>query len=566
MTLATADDPTLASGRIVPIVDGLRSIESGAIVGLRYEELGELNRGGWGQVLRAYDRHLSCDVVIKKLLPEYRDHPEATARFFHEACITARLAHPGIVPVHDVGHDAATGLPFYVMKWLRGKTLGECLREHNAWPNSRNKDRSQRDLLVRFQQLCQTISYAHDHGVVHRDLKPSNVLIGEFGETVALDWGLAKELDSGTNAALGYSKHLRKRGATAFVKPGNGTTSSDDLTAAGAVLGTAAYMSPEQAQGESHRVDRRSDVFSLGVILYEILTGRSPFRCPTSHETMQHVIRSEYVPVRRAAKQVPRSIAAICEKSLSRAPDDRYANANDLAKDLDAFLAGDSVLAYPEPWWSKLDRVATKYRSMFWTALISLFFIATTATFAAATIRMAHRNEKAARTLAEREHAEKAVALERETIAHHEAVTQLESARESVDSWLLDLDSDLTRYPGMDALRLHLIDRAGQHYETLANQTANTPLMNLEVARAKIQLAEIERAKGRLDHSITGYESAIEQLDQIPSDVDADWRVSPEFNGPKPKSDWLVQFLIPRRIPRRLPSLPTKPPWPWKRC
>lgn len=470
----------------------------------RYQEIEEINRGGCGMVLRAYDRHLQCEVALKRMLPELANDSKLQTRFFHEARVTARLAHPGIAPIHDVGQTA--GSPYYTMKWLRGQTLADLLKDRSQVQPASS---SFRELLIRFRHVCQTLSFAHERGIVHRDLKPSNILIAQYGETIVLDWGLAKELGS----TVSTSCELVDASTNILNASSNGPLPSESaLTTVGSVLGTVAYMSPEQAAGQLHLVDQRSDVFALGVILYEILTGTSPFRCPTQQETLQHTLRCEYRPLKTVRPRLPVALVAICETALQHDPNARYAHAGEMERDIQAWLAGESVSAFREPWWFMLDRLANKYRTIFWSVLVSLLCIASISIVSTLSVTTAHWNERRARTAAESAHAEAVQALSRERVSHQEAVTQLQEARASIDGWLLGLDSVLALYPGLSPLRNQLFHQAIDYYTLLSDQAAESDVVRLEVIRAKIRLADLQRLNHCNDDARQNYHQAIEQL------------------------------------------------------
>jgi eukaryotic-like serine/threonine-protein kinase len=228
----------------------------------------EIARGGMGKIVAAEDRRLGRPVALKQLLDPSGDQ---LARFQREALITARLQHPGIVPVYEAGRWP-TGEPFFAMKLVSGRPLDKVIGEA-----TRLADRLA--ILPRLAAACDAIAYAHSQRIIHRDLKPGNVLVGDFGETVVIDWGLAKDLD----ASDGFDSTART--PRADKKPASATTSdSATLTVAGAVMGTPAYMPPEQARGEP--VDQRADVFALGAMLYHVLAGVPPYNARTATDVI----------------------------------------------------------------------------------------------------------------------------------------------------------------------------------------------------------------------------------------------------------------------------------------
>jgi tetratricopeptide (TPR) repeat protein len=251
--------------RLDRLAERLRFTDSRDNSALSFDLLEEISRGGMGVVLRGHDRIFDRDLAIKVLPEHYCDRPDLVRRFIEEARITGQLQHPFIVPVHELGY-LSDGRPYFAMKLVKGRTLAELLRERLIPVEELPR------FLKIFEQICQTIAYAHSKGVIHRDLKPSNVMVGTFAEVQVMDWGLAKlliEAPAGADLFAPASPDQE-------TEPG-GNGEAPDRTQAGSVLGTFAFMPPEQAQGEVERVNRRSDVFGLGAILCEILTGQPPY-------------------------------------------------------------------------------------------------------------------------------------------------------------------------------------------------------------------------------------------------------------------------------------------------
>jgi serine/threonine-protein kinase len=271
-------------------------------VGGRYRVGGEVAHGGVGAVLRAHDLELDRPLAVKVLLPGHQGQPEQTGRFLAEGRVTAQLQHPGIPPVHDVG-TLPDGRLFFAMKLIEGCTLAQLLRVRPGPSHDLSR------FLRYFEAVCQTVAYAHSRGVIHRDLKPSNVMLGAFGEVYVMDWGLARSLASRGPSGVGRA---------------DDAGSPADETVMGSVLGTPAYMAPEQARGEVERIDQRTDVFGLGAILCEILTGLPPYADPT-REALNRAAEADLSEAfaRLDASTADAELVRLARGCLAVAPEDR---------------------------------------------------------------------------------------------------------------------------------------------------------------------------------------------------------------------------------------------------
>jgi serine/threonine-protein kinase len=312
-------------------------IEPGETVG-RYHLLGEISRGGMGAVLKGRDVDLGRDIAIKVLLEAHRDRTELAQRFIEEAQIAGQLQHPGIAPVYELGMFPDRR-PYFTMKLVNGQTLAALLAARKNLADDRSK------LLGIFEQVCQTLAYAHSRGVIHRDLKPSNVMVGAFGEVQVMDWGLAKVLRSGGVADEAMARQCQKRG---LPDSGNGTESAapaskredaessclhfGSRTQAGSMLGTPAYMAPEQAGGVVDLIDERTDVFGLGAILCEILTGQPPFTGTAAEiRRKAKIAEMEEAYTRLNECGADKELIALARNCLAPQPWDRLRHAGEVA-------------------------------------------------------------------------------------------------------------------------------------------------------------------------------------------------------------------------------------------
>jgi serine/threonine-protein kinase len=323
--------------------------------GQRFRVLRPHARGGLGEVFVARDEELDREVALKEIQQEHADRPEHRSRFLLEAKVTGGLEHPGIVPVYGLG-AYPDGRPFYAMRLIKGDSLKEAISSfHKADVPGRDvgeRTLALRGLLGRFVGVCNAIAYAHSRGVLHRDLKPANVMLGPYGETLVVDWGLAKTVGRAEGISTTAEETLRPSSA-------DGVTP----TVLGQAVGTPAYMSPEQAAGRLDKMGPESDIYSLGATLYCLLTGRAPFEGASAGEVLRQVQKGSFPPPRQVKPSVPAALEAVCLKAMALEAEDRYSSARALADDIEHYLADEPVAAYREPWRVRSGRWVRRHKT-----------------------------------------------------------------------------------------------------------------------------------------------------------------------------------------------------------
>jgi WD40 repeat protein/serine/threonine protein kinase len=330
----------------------------------RYEILDLHATGGIGRVWRARDGAIGRCVALKDLHPAKARQRTLRSRFLREAQITGQLQHPGIVPVYDVvtrpAPDAPGGVEFfYTMRFIEGRTLSEAARDyHRKRAVGAAGALDLIGLLNAFISACNTLAYANARGVVHRDLKGANVVLGDFGEVVVVDWGFAKVLRGWDGPSLAAKVEDEPGPVSLQASPGEGDTPS----LPGDVMGTPAYMAPEQAAGRPDCVDHRADVYGLGAILYEILTGQPPYPGDDAAEVLRRVRTETLRSPSQVRPGIPWPLEAVCLKAMARDPAGRYDSAVELAREVQHWLADEPVQAYPEPLLAWLGRWARRHK------------------------------------------------------------------------------------------------------------------------------------------------------------------------------------------------------------
>ena len=472
------------------------------------------DHGGLGVVFTAHQEELDRTVALKRIRPD-KLHEVARRRFLREAALTAQLQHPGIVPIYGLGE--ADGGPFYTMPFIKGQTLQDAIGAFHG-DESLHRDPGRRSLhfrglLQHFMAACNTVAYSHDQEVVHRDLKPSNIMLGPYGETLVMDWGLAKRFgDEGANQDGGEAP--------------SPSPSAQDVTATGEVLGTPQYMSPEQAKGEP--AGPAGDIFSLGLVLYAILTGKSAFAEASlrGRDWLNAVREAVIVPPRNRDPHLPRALEAICLKALAARPEDRYASARALADDVMRWLGDEPVTAWREPVSIRARRWARRHRTA--VAVVVVAMAAGVVGLAAVAGVQARANVRLKEALAQVEEArQQADAVSMFLVDAFRSPDPTQDGRQVKVAEVLDqaaarLDREFERSP---AIQGALLDALGRTYSGLGlyGRAVNLHTKAGAVREAALgpehpvtlgsrnNLAEAYRAAGRLSEAIALHQATLER-------------------------------------------------------
>jgi serine/threonine-protein kinase len=413
--------------------------------GLRFRVLRPHAKGGLGIVFVAHDQELRREVALKEMQDQHADRADSRARFLLEAEITGGLEHPGIVPVYGLGHYEG-GRPYYAMRFIRGDSLKEAIEGfHRADVPGRDpggRALALRQLLGRFVDVCDAIAYAHSRGVLHRDLKPGNIMLGRFGETLVVDWGLAKAVGRGAGDGGAGEGPLQPASA--------GGSSATQL---GSAIGTPAFMSPEQAAGRLDLLGPASDVYSLGATLYCLLTGKAAVEGKDLGEVLRKVQRGEFPPPRQVKREVPQALEAVCLKAMALRPKDRYPTARALADDVEKWLADEPVSAWREPLRVRAGRWARRHQPT--VAACTAGLLVAVLAGGAGAWWLGEKN----RLLSE-EQGRTEQALERSQRAEHSASEQRQLALKTVRRVVDRIHARLKDSPNQQELRKDLLNEA----------------------------------------------------------------------------------------------------------
>jgi tetratricopeptide (TPR) repeat protein len=461
-----------------------------AAAGLRYRKEEKPHaQGGLGSVFKAKDEELNRLVAFKEIRQEYANEPASRSRFLREAEITGKLEHPGVVPVYGLGHDAA-GRLWYAMRFIQGESLQTAIERFHAAganPNPGAQPLTLRQMLASFVTVCKTMAYAHSRGVLHRDLKPANIMLGKYGETLVVDWGLAKSFEREETAQRSDEESLQ---------PGLGGGAE---TRAGQIVGTPAYCSPEQAAGRWDAVGPTSDVFSLGATLYHLLTNKVPYKSSEAKEILEEAKKGEVIPPRQRTKEVPPPLEAICLKALARERQGRYGTALELAADVERWLADEPVQAYCEPPLVRVGRWLRQHRPLVVgmaaaaaVALISLTVVLLVVAGKNWELQLANQRETAR--------------AEAERLAKDEAqkrLVQIEKGADMLGSIFADVDPEAEQNKPLGEILGERIERTAAQLdgESIADLLTVAKLQNI-LGASLINLGHYSTAQDLLEKSV----------------------------------------------------------------
>lgn len=431
----------------------------GAVAG-RYVVLRSHARGGLGEVFVARDLELERDVALKEMNEVQASNPRSRLRFLEEARVTATLEHPGIVAVHGLGWHP-NGRPYYAMRLIRGETMRPAIeRLHDpSLVDPQARARALRALVGRFASVCQAVGYAHDQGILHRDLKPDNVMLGPYGETLVVDWGLARRFGAPERSEADADEAPRS--------PASGGAGTE----LGVMVGTPGYMSPEQAAGRWDEIGPAADIYSLGAMLSVVLTGRRPGEA-------------------RPGPGLDRALAAISARAMAAEPARRYPTALDLAADVERWLADEPVSAWREPPLRRLSRWVRRHRTA--VAALGVLVLSGAVALGIGNVMLGRANLR--------------IEVER-----NRANAQFERALRAVDDSFTQVSENTilqSKQPGMRALRRTLLESALTYYREFVQEAGDDASLRAELARAHARAGRIDAELGTVEEARRAFEAA----------------------------------------------------------
>ena len=479
----------------------------------RYRILRRHARGGLGEIFVALDEELHREVALKEMQEHHARDSVSRGRFLLEAEITGALEHPGIVPVYGMG-QYRDGRPFYAMRFIKGDNLKSAI-EHFHEADAPGRDTGERrlafcQLLRRFLDVCNVIAYAHSRGVLHRDLKPGNIMLGKYGETLVIDWGLAKSVGRPEVGTIADERSLSPSSSSELAATEMGTT-----------IGTPGYMSPEQAAGRLELVGPASDIYSLGATLYTLLAGRPPFTDRDSLDVLEKVQRGDFLPPGKIKASTPPPLEAICLKAMALRAEDRYASPHALAQDIEHWLADEPVPVYPDPLSSRVARWARRHKAAVTGAAALLVTAVVGLTLGILAVNQERRRTALVNTDLAAEQARTQAALEAEARRREQARAALDAmSSQVVEDWLAQQKSkDLT-----DAQKKFL-RQALESYEAFSRDTGQEEKSRAGVAAASRRVGDIRYKLGQASEAEQAYRRSVDHYARLA----ADFPETPEY-------------------------------------
>jgi eukaryotic-like serine/threonine-protein kinase len=478
--------------------------------GHRFRAIRPLAKGGLGEVFVARDEELRREVALKLIQEQFAGDPDSHDRFLFEAEITGRLEHPGVIPVYGLGVDEK-GRPYYAMRLVRGESLKESIarfhRANGPTPEPGERSLALRELLRRFIDVCNTIAYAHGRGVLHRDLKPANVMLGSFGETLVVDWGLAKIAGQPHSEALAPGAALNPE-----------TRCGINSTKQGSWLGTPSFMSPEQAAGRIDLIGPSSDVYSLGATLYNLLTGKSAFDGTDVTTVLSQVQEGSFPPPRSLDPRIDRALEAVCLKAMANKPENRYVSCRALADDVERWAADEPVSAWKEPFGRRLRRWGRQNRTMVTAAGVAM--LASFVGLAAVLLVQTQAKADLFRSLSRETDANTSLNLANLELARSkDAVqTRYDLAVEAVRTFHTGVSEDfLLKEDQFKELRDRLLNSAGEFYGRLGALLGKESDLTsrLELASANFEVAALTRLVGRPEEALAAHRKVLAAREEM---------------------------------------------------
>ncbi len=506
-----------APRHVDPYASQARSVGGSTSLGTRFCILRPHAKGGLGQVSVARDEELQREVALKEIQERHADNAESRARFLLEAEITGGLEHPGIVPVYGLG-QYADGRPYYAMRFIRGDSLQEAVKRFHGRGGKRLDSGERavelRKLLGRFLDVCNAIDYAHSRGVLHRDLKPGNIMLGQYGETLVVDWGLAKSVDRPESIAESVEGPLKPT-----------SISGSAATMMGAAIGTPQYMSPEQAAGRLDLLGPASDVYSLGATLYCLLTNRPPIEGENVETILSNVQRGEFQPPRAVNDQIAKPLEAICLKAMAMKPANRYITCKALADDVEHWMADEPVSAFREGWSARAARWARKHKTQ---VVGSVGLLAATVVVLAVTTVLVKQQQlltdAARRQAVENAHRADANALRADT-SRDQAVRRFQLALDALNDMVFGIQTKLETRPGTQDLRKDLLENARKGLEKLLQEAEKQGTPDQTLVWSYFRMGDVEQVMGNTlaakNEYANGYELARKLADADPRNSQA---------------------------------------------